>query len=104
MKKHNGITNSILDLVGETPLIRLNKITEELDGEFLAKFEAFNPGHSKKDRIAVHIVEQAEKKGILKEVSTVIVTTSGNTGFRVALVCIFKGYECILAVYSKASK
>jgi cystathionine beta-synthase len=104
MKKHNGITNSILDLVGETPLIRLNKITEELDGEFLAKYEAFNPGHSMKDRIAVHIVEQAEKKGILKQGSTVIETTSGNTGFSVALVCIIKGYECILAVNSKASK
>ena len=104
MKKHNGITNSILDLVGETPLIRLNKITEELDGEFLAKYEAFNPGHSMKDRIAVHIVDQAEKKGILKKGSTVIETTSGNTGFSVALVCIIKGYECILAVNSKASK
>ncbi len=104
MKKHNGITNSILDLVGETPLIRLNNITEELDGEFLAKYEAFNPGHSMKDRIAVHIVEQAEKKGILKKGSTVIETTSGNTGFSVALVCIIKGYECILAVNSKASK
>ncbi len=104
MKKHNGITNSILDLVGETPLIRLNKITEELDGEFLAKYEAFNPGHSMKDRIAVHIVEQAEKKGILKKGSTVIETTSGNTGFSVALVCIIRGYECILAVNSKASK
>lgn len=104
MKKHNGITDSILDLIGETPLIRLNKITEKLDGTFLAKYEAFNPGHSMKDRIAVHIVEQAEKKGILKKGSKVIETTSGNTGFSVALVCIIKGYECILAVNSKASK
>ena len=104
MKKHNGITESILDLVGETPLIRLNKITEKLDGTFLAKYEAFNPGHSMKDRIAVHIVEQAEKKGILKKGSKVIETTSGNTGFSIALVCIIKGYECILAVNSKASK
>ena len=104
MKKHNGITDSILDLIGETPLIRLNKITEKLDGTFLAKYEAYNPGHSMKDRIAVHIVEQAEKKGILKKGSKVIETTSGNTGFSVALVCIIKGYECILAVNSKASK
>ena len=104
MKKHNGITDSILDLIGETPLIRLNKITEKLDGTFLAKYEAFNPGHSMKDRIAVHIVEQAERKGILKKGSKVIETTSGNTGFSVALVCIIKGYECILAVNSKASK
>lgn len=104
MKKHNGITNSILDLVGDTPLVRLNKITEELDGQFLAKYEAFNPGHSMKDRIAAHIVEQAEKRGILKKGSKVIETTSGNTGFSIAMVCIIKGYECILAVNSKASK
>ena len=104
MKKHKGITNSILDLVGDTPLLRLNKITEELDGQFLAKYEAFNPGHSMKDRIAKHIVDQAEKRGILKKGSKVIVTTSGNTGFSIALVCIIKGYECILAVNSKASK
>ena len=104
MKKHNGITNNILDLVGNTPLVRLNRITKELDGQFLAKYEAFNPGHSMKDRIATHIVEQAERKGILKKGSKVIETTSGNTGFSVALVCIIKGYECILAVNSKASK
>ncbi len=104
MKKHNGITNNILDLVGDTPLVRLNKITKELPGQFLAKYEAFNPGHSMKDRIATHIVEQAEKRGILKKGSKVIETTSGNTGFSIALVCIIKGYECILAVNSKASK
>ncbi len=104
MKKHNGITNNILDLIGDTPLVRLNKITEELDGQFLAKYEAFNPGHSMKDRIATHIVEQAEKRGILTKGSKVIETTSGNTGFSIALVCIIKGYECILAVNSKASK
>ena len=104
MKKHDGITNSILDLVGDTPLLRLNKITKELDGQFLAKYEAFNPGHSMKDRIATHIVDQAEKRGILKKGSKVIETTSGNTGFSIALVCIIKGYECILAVNSKASK
>jgi len=104
MKKHNGITNNILDLVGNTPLVRVNKITKDLEGQFLAKYEAFNPGHSMKDRIATHIVEQAEKKGILKKGSKVIETTSGNTGFSIALVCIIKGYECILAVNSKASK
>jgi cystathionine beta-synthase len=103
MKKHSGITNNILDLVGDTPLIQLNKITKELDGQFLAKYEAYNPGHSMKDRIAIHIIEEAERKGILKEGSTVIETTSGNTGFSIALVCIIKGYDCILAVTSKAS-
>ncbi len=104
MKKHKGITNSILDLVGETPLIRLNNITAQLDGQFLVKYEAYNPGHSMKDRIAIHIVEEAEHRGILKKGSTVIETTSGNTGFSIALVCIIKGYHCILAVNSKASK
>lgn len=104
MKKHKGITNNILDLVGETPLIKLNKITQNFDGQFLAKYEAFNPGHSMKDRIAIHIVEEAERKGILKKGYTVIETTSGNTGFSIALVCIIKGYNCILAVNSKASK
>lgn len=104
MKKNKGISNNILDLVGETPLIKLNKITKKLNGQFLAKYEAFNPGHSMKDRIAIHIVEQAEKRGILKKGSTVIETTSGNTGFSIALVCIIKGYNCILAVNSKASK
>ena len=104
MKKHNGITNSVLDLVGDTPLLRLNKITKKLDGQFLAKYEAFNPGHSMKDRIATHIVAQAEKRGILKKGSKVIETTSGNTGFSIAMVCMIKGYECILAVNSKASK
>ena len=104
MEKHKGITNTILDLIGETPLIKLNKITQELDGQFLAKYEAYNPGHSMKDRIAVHIIEEAERRGILKKGSTVIETTSGNTGYSIALVCIIKGYDCILAVNSKASK
>ena len=102
MKRHKGITNNILELVGDTPLIRLNKITKEFDGDFLVKYEAFNPGHSMKDRIAIHIVEEAERRGILKEGNTVIETTSGNTGFSVALVCIIKGYDCILAVNSKS--
>jgi len=104
MEKHKGIANNILDLIGETPLIKLNKITQELDGQFLAKYEAYNPGHSMKDRIAVHIIEEAERRGILKKGSTVIETTSGNTGYSIALVCIIKGYDCILAVNSKASK
>jgi len=103
MEKHKGITNNILELIGETPLIRLNRITNHLQGQFLVKYEAFNPGHSMKDRIALHIVEDAEKRGILKKGSTVIETTSGNTGFSVALVCLIKGYDCILAVNSKAS-
>lgn len=95
--------NSVLDLIGNTPLIKLNKVTKDLTGDFYAKVEAFNPGHSAKDRIAAYIIEEAERKGILKPGSTIIETTSGNTGFSIAMVSIIKGYECILAVSSKSS-
>ena len=94
---------SVLDLIGNTPLIKLNKVTENLDGNFYAKLEAFNPGHSSKDRISLYIIEEAEKKGILSPGDTIIETTSGNTGFSLAMVSIIKGYNCILAVSSKSS-
>ena len=94
---------SVLDLIGNTPLIKLNKVTDNLDGNFYAKVEAFNPGHSSKDRIALYIIEEAEKKGILSPGDTIIETTSGNTGFSLAMVSIIKGYNCILAVSSKSS-
>ncbi|WP_276166582.1 PLP-dependent cysteine synthase family protein [Zobellia alginiliquefaciens] len=96
--------NNILELVGNTPLVKLNRITEDFTGNFFAKIESFNPGHSSKDRIAMHIIEEAERKGILTEGSTIIETTSGNTGFSIAMVSIIKGYKCILAVSSKSSK
>ena len=95
--------NNILELIGKTPLVKLNRITENFKGDFYAKVEAFNPGHSSKDRIAIHIIEEAERKGLLKEGSTIIETTSGNTGFSIAMVSIIKGYKCILAVSSKSS-
>ncbi len=103
MKKAITAFDSILDLVGNTPLLRLHKITESLSGNFYAKLEAFNPGHSAKDRIAVYIIEEAERRGILKKGSTIIETTSGNTGFSLAMVSMVKGYECVLAVSSKSS-
>ncbi|MGB5668702.1 MAG: cysteine synthase family protein [Maribacter sp.] len=96
--------DSILDLIGNTPLIKLNKITAKLSGNFYAKVEAFNPGHSSKDRIASYIIDQAEEKGLLTKGCTIIETTSGNTGFSLAMVSIVKGYKCILAVSSKSSK
>jgi cystathionine beta-synthase len=96
--------DSILELIGNTPLIKLNKITAKLSGNFYAKVEAFNPGHSSKDRIASYIIDQAEEKGLLTEGCTIIETTSGNTGFSLAMVSIVKGYKCILAVSSKSSK
>lgn len=95
--------NNVLELIGNTPLIKLNKITQNMKGNYFAKVEAFNPGHSTKDRIALYIIDQAEKSGILKPGDTIIETTSGNTGFSLAMVSIIKGYECILAVSSKSS-
>ena len=98
------VEKNILSLIGSTPLIQLNKVVDGFEGNFYTKFEAYNPGHSNKDRIALHIIEEAEKKGILKPGDTIIETTSGNTGFSLAMVSLIKGYECILAVSSKSSK
>lgn len=103
MKNEIKAHESILDLIGNTPLIKLSKMTEHLKGNFYAKVEAFNPGHSTKDRIALYIINEAEKRGILEPGSTIIETTSGNTGFSLAMVCIVRGYKCILAVSSKSS-
>jgi len=104
MPSNNKPYNNILELIGNTPLIRLNKVTDNFKGTYFSKSEELNPGHSNKDRIALHILSQAENKGILKKGSTIIETTSGNTGFSLALVSLLKGYKCILAVSSKASK
>ncbi|MCM5663536.1 PLP-dependent cysteine synthase family protein [Galbibacter mesophilus] len=103
MKQKIKAYDNVLDLIGNTPLLKLRKITQNLTGNFYAKVEAFNPGHSSKDRIALHIIEEAERKGILKPGNTIIETTSGNTGFSIAMVSVIKGYECILAVSSKSS-
>lgn len=103
MKKNIQVFDNVLELIGNTPLIKLNKMTSGFDGEFFAKVEAFNPGHSTKDRIALYIIEEAERQGILKPGDTIIETTSGNTGFSIAMVSIIKGYDCILAVSSKSS-
>ena len=94
----------ILELIGNTPLIKLNKIASNFKGNYFTKFEAFNPGHSNKDRIALYILNEAESSGIIKKGDTIIETTSGNTGFSLAMVCLLKGYKCVLAVSSKASK
>ncbi len=104
MKEEIKAYNNVLELIGNTPLIKLNKVTEHLKGNFYAKVEAFNPGHSTKDRIALYIIEEAEKRGILSPGDTIIETTSGNTGFSLAMVSIIKGYNCILAVSSKSSQ
>ncbi|MCC8359022.1 PLP-dependent cysteine synthase family protein [Salinimicrobium sediminilitoris] len=104
MREDLQVFDNVLQLIGNTPLIHLNRITQDLKGDYFAKVEAFNPGHSTKDRIALHIIEEAERKGILKPGDTIIETTSGNTGFSIAMVSVIKGYECILAVSSKSSR
>ncbi|WP_422079875.1 PLP-dependent cysteine synthase family protein [Ulvibacterium sp.] len=104
MEHEINACNNVLELIGNTPLIKLDRITAKLKGNFYAKVEAFNPGHSSKDRVAAYIIDEAEKRGILSEGSTIIETTSGNTGFSLAMVSIIKGYECILAVTSKSSR
>ncbi|MDL1914224.1 MAG: pyridoxal-phosphate dependent enzyme [Bergeyella sp.] len=100
-----GYANTILDTIGDTPLVRLNKV---LGGDFpalvLAKVEFFNPGNSVKDRMAVKMVEDAEKDGRLKPGGTIIEGTSGNTGMGLALVSIVKGYRCIFVTNDKQSK
>ena len=104
MTRNQGINNTILDLVGETPLVKLQRVTKKMKGNYFAKLEAFNPGLSQKDRIALHIVENAEKKGILKKGATIVETTSGNTGYSLAMIGLVKGYKCILAVSDKSSQ
>ena len=96
--------NNILETIGNTPLIRLNKITSEIPATVLAKVDYFNPGNSIKDRMALKMVEVAEAEGKLKPGGTIIECTSGNTGMGLALVAIVKGYKCIFTTTDKQSK
>lgn len=90
--------SNILELIGNTPLVKLNKIIDEEMAEILVKLEFYNPGGSIKDRIAFSMIEDAEKKGLIKEDSTIIEPTSGNTGIGIAMICAVKGYRCILVM------
>jgi len=98
------IYNNILETIGNTPLVRLNKLTKDIKGTVLAKVETTNPGNSVKDRMALKMIEDAEKHGILKPGGTVIEGTSGNTGMGLALACIIKGYKLICVLADKQSK
>jgi len=100
MKVHN----SIIDTIGNTPMVKLNKIGKELPCQLLAKVEYFNPGNSMKDRMAVKMVEDAEKAGTLKPGGTIIEGTSGNTGMGLALAAIAKGYKCVFTLADKQSQ
>ena len=95
---------NILETIGNTPLVRLNKVTAEVDALVLAKVETFNPGNSVKDRMAVKMIEDAEADGRLKPGGTIIEGTSGNTGMGLALAAIVKGYKCIFVISDKQSK
>ena len=99
MKTHNNI----LDLFGNTPLIKLNKITRGLKPAIYAKMESMNPGGSVKDRIGLNMIIEAEKSGALKPGGTIVEATSGNTGIGLALAAAVKGYKCIFVMTDKAS-
>ena len=96
--------NNILGTIGNTPMVKMNKMVEELDCLVLAKYETFNPGNSVKDRMAVQMIEDAEADGRLKPGGTIIEGTSGNTGMGLALAAIIKGYKCIFVLSDKQSK
>ena len=95
---------NILETIGNTPLIKLNKVCKSIDSNVFVKVESFNPGNSVKDRMAVKMIEDAEKDGRLKPGGTIVEGTSGNTGMGLALVAISKGYKCIFTTTDKQSQ
>ena len=99
---HN-VFSDILGAIGNTPLIRLNRLTRDVPATVYAKVETFNPGHSIKDRMALRMVEEAERTGLLKPGGTIIEGTSGNTGMGLAIAAIVKGYKCIFTTTDKQS-
>jgi len=98
------IASNILDTIGHTPMVRINRIAREVPGLVLAKLETFNPGNSIKDRMAVKMIEDAERDGRLKPGGTIIEGTSGNTGMGLAIAAVVKGYRCIFTTTDKQSK
>ncbi len=104
MNPKKKICDNVLESIGNTPMIRLNKVAESIKATVYAKVETFNPGNSIKDRMALKMIEDAEKAGILKPGGTIIEGTSGNTGMGLAIAAIVKGYKCIFATTDKQSK
>ena len=97
------VHDSLLDLIGDTPLVRLSRIASPGGAQLLAKLEQLNPGGSVKDRIAVRMVETAEASGALKPGGTIVEPTSGNTGVGLAIVAARKGYRCVFVMPDKMS-
>ena len=95
---------NILETIGNTPLVKINTLVEEVDALVLAKYETFNPGNSVKDRMALKMIEDAEADGRLKPGGIIIEGTSGNTGMGLALTAIVKGYKLICVMADKQSK
>ena len=100
----DNVFDSILGTIGNTPLVRLNRIARTVEATVYAKVETFNPGHSIKDRMAVRMIEDAERQGLLEPGGTIIEGTSGNTGMGLAIAAIVKGYKCIFTTTDKQSK
>src|SRR5947208_9851744 len=98
------VHKTILDVIGDTPLVRLNKISQGLKPTILAKLENLNPGGSVKDRIGIAMIERAEQNGLLKPGGTIIEPTSGNTGVGLAMVAAVKGYKMIFVMPDKMSE
>ncbi len=103
LEKFGGITPDILKIIGWTPVVKLNKITRGINSSIFAKLEFLNPAGSVKDRMALFIIEDAERRGLLKPGGTIVENSSGNTGAALAMIAAVKGYQCIITMPDKMS-